>query len=288
MKKTFVIVAAIVSCTAAVLAFDLGRFAFTRVNIEGHEFRLLISGHGSPVVVFETGGSPAYGSPLEAWERVQPAVSQFTRTVSYDRAGIGWSAPGPKPRDARQVAGELHAALRASHVEPPYILVGHSFGGPLNRVFAGMYPDEIAGIVLVDPTQEEFIDWNQTRDPNHQERRDEEWKDIQTSLAEAHESQLPPEIPVIVITAMGPRVLPSFATEEQKQEMSIIKPMWLKFHDEWVKTIPNGQHIITKNSGHSIPFEEPELVIKTIRDVVDRTSPANVANKSASKGVVQE
>jgi pimeloyl-ACP methyl ester carboxylesterase len=270
MKKFLVTLAVIVSCVAVVLALDLGRFAFTRVDVEGHELRMFISGRGNPTVVFETGGSPGSGGPLEYWERVQPAVSQFTRTVSYDRAGIGLSAPGPKPRDARQVAWELHAALQAARVPPPYVLVGHSFGGPLNRVFAGMYPDEIAGMVLLDPTQEEFISWNEAREANGVERSDAEWKDIQASLTEAHESRVPAGIPVIVITAMGPRVFPAFVTEKQKQDMNLIRPMWLKFHEDWVKTIPNGRHIITENSGPGIPFEEPKLVIKTIREVVER------------------
>lgn len=208
---------------------------------------------------------------MDYWQRVQPAVSKITRTVAYDRAGIGRSPPGPKPRDARQVARELHTALHAAHVAPPYILVGHSFGGPLNRVFAGMYPSEVGGLVLLDPTQEEFIDWNRARDSSHQERQDDEWKDISASLAEAHESQVPPGIPVVLITAMGPHVLPSFVTEEQKEAFKTIRPMWLKFHNDWVEKIPNAQHIITEKSGHGIPFEEPELVISTIRQMVEKT-----------------
>lgn len=270
LKKILVTLAALVSCLAIVLALDLGRFAFTRVEVGGHELRMLICGRGSPTVVFETGGSPAAGGPLECWELVQPAVSKFTRAVSYDRAGIGRSAPGPKPRDARQVARELHAALKAAHLPPPYLLVGHSFGGLLNRVFAGLYPDEVAGMVLLDPTQEEFINWNQARNPNQVERVDEEWKDIQASLAEAHESRVPPGVPVILITAMGPRVLPSFVTEKQKEDGKAIRPMWLKFHNEWISRIPNSQHLITENSGHGIPFEEPELVIHSIREMVEQ------------------
>jgi pimeloyl-ACP methyl ester carboxylesterase len=275
MKKVLVTLALVISCVAIVLAMDLGRFAFRHVDVEGHNLRMFISGRGGPTVVFETGGSPSDGGPLECWELVQPAVSKFARTVSYDRAGIGLSAPGPKPRDARQVARELHAALKKVHLLPPYVLVGHSFGGPLNRVFGGMYPDEIAGMVLVDPTQEEFIDWQQDRNRSQRsdyvERQDEEWNEIQASLAEAHESRLPPGIPVALITAMGPRVLPGFVTEKQKEDLKTIKPMWLKFHNEWIGKITNSQHITTENSGHGIPFEEPELVINTIRQVVEQS-----------------
>lgn len=102
-------------------------------------------------MVFESGGTGGSGPPLESWERVQVPVSTFTRTVAYDRAGTGFSALGPKPRDGRQIAVELHTALRNAGVPPPYILVGHSFGGLVMRRFALLYPEEVAGLVLVDP-----------------------------------------------------------------------------------------------------------------------------------------
>src|SRR5262249_22556886 len=158
-----------------ILAVDPGRFAFAHVDVGGHKLRMFICGRGSPAVVFEAGGTGAGGGPLEAWERVQPAVSKLMTTVTYHRAGIGSSPPGAKLRYAGHIARELHLALRNAHVPPAYILVGDSFGGSLIRVFAGMYRDEISGMVLVDPTQEEFIAWNQTRDSDKPKRWDEEW-----------------------------------------------------------------------------------------------------------------
>ena len=273
MKKILILFAIVGSGIAIVLAVDPGRFAFSYVDAGGHKLRMYISGHGSPAVVFETGGEPAGGGPLESWGRVQPAVSRFTTAVSYDRAGIGLSLAGPKPRDARQVARELHAALQNAHVAPPYVLVGHSFGGPLIRVFAGMYPKDVCGLVLVEPTQEEFIDWNMARDKEHEEeRQDEEWKNILASLTEAHESRVPAGIPVTLITAMGPRVIPDFVAEKDKEEFKETRPVWLKFHSEWLEKIPNAKHIITEDSGHMVPFEQPELVIQAIRDVVAKAN----------------
>lgn len=270
MKKSFVALAVTASCISIIVALDPGRFAFAKVDAGGHPLRMLISGHGSPTVLFETGGTAGGGGPLECWERVQPAVSKFTRTVSYDRAGSGLSPAGPKPRDARQVAQELHAALKNADVAPPYILVGHSFGGPLNRVFAGMYPNEVAGMVLLDPTQEEFIFWNRARETNRTERLNEEWKEICASLNQAHESRVPAGVPVVLITGMRPPTLPGEVTQKEREEINVLRPMWLKFHNEWVEKIPNAQHIVTTNSGHAILFEEPELVIKTIREMVNR------------------
>jgi pimeloyl-ACP methyl ester carboxylesterase len=109
-----------------------------------------MTGSGNPTVIFEAGA----GGPLEVWARIQPEVSKFTRTVSYDRAGNGLSKKGPTPRDGRHVATELHTALHNAHVPPPYSLVGHSLGGPYIRVFAGMYPDEVAGMVLVSRSRD--------------------------------------------------------------------------------------------------------------------------------------
>ena len=262
--------AMVVTPIAIFLAVDPGHLAFAYVDAGGHSLRMLVSGHGKPAVVFEAGGSPAFGGPLEAWQWVQPGVSNLTTTVAYDRAGIGLSAPGPRPRDARQVARELHAALQNAGVLPPCILVGHSFGGPMNRVFADMYPADVCGMILLDPTQEEFIAWNQSRDTNRTERLDEEWKEIQSSLDEASQSHVPAGIPVVLVTAMGPRVLPKFITEAQKEEMKTVRPMWLKYHEEWLEKIPGSRHIVTQDSGHVIPFDQPELVINIIRQMVEQ------------------
>ncbi len=92
---------------------------------------------------------------LETWRRVQPEIARFARVCSYDRAGYGYSDPGPMPRTSDRIASELHASLQAAGEHPPYVLVGHSFGGFNMRVFNGKYPDEVARLVLVDATQED-------------------------------------------------------------------------------------------------------------------------------------
>lgn len=272
MKKILILLAAVGSSIAIVLAVDPGRFAFTYVDAGGHKLRMYVCGEGSPTVVFEAGGGGDDGGPLEAWKRVQPAVSRFARTVTYDRAGIGFSPPGPKPRDARQIARELHTALQNAHVAPPYVLVGHSFGGPFIRVFAGMYPNEIAGMVLVDPTQEEAIEWVRTRHNWHGKQEGDEW----SSLNEAHESHVPLGIPIIMITAMKMPKFPSSATQEQIEDMKAGKQAWLRFHQQWLDQFPRGKHIVTENSIHVVPFEEPDLVVNAIRETVEqaRTHPA--------------
>jgi len=117
------------------------------VDLGSHRLHLLTMGEGSPTVVMESG---LPGTVL-SWRWVQPEVAKFTRACSYDRAGLGWSDAGPLPRTADRIAEELHRLLERAGVSPPYVLVGHSFGGLTIRCFAARYPAEVAGLVLVDP-----------------------------------------------------------------------------------------------------------------------------------------
>jgi pimeloyl-ACP methyl ester carboxylesterase len=111
-----------------------------------HRLHLLEAGTGEPAVIFDAG---LPGTSL-GWCYVQPEVAKFTRTASYDRAGLGWSECGPRPRTTRQIVAELRTALASAGIAPPYVLVGHSFGGFTAQFFAHTYPEEVAGVVLVD------------------------------------------------------------------------------------------------------------------------------------------
>ena len=103
-----------------------------------------------PVVVLDAG----LGCFSLDWALVQPEIAQFAHVVSYDRAGYGWSDESPHPRTSRQIVRELHTLLCNAGLFPPYILVGHSFGGVNVRLFANEYPDEVAGLVVVDSPHE--------------------------------------------------------------------------------------------------------------------------------------
>lgn len=118
------------------------------VDTGGHRLHLNVMGEHErgPTVVLELCGTAS--SP--PWARIQPGIAEYARVVSYDRAGLGWSEPGPKPRDAFTIARELHAALENAGIGGPYVLVGGSMGGPFALAFAGLYPEDTAGVVLVD------------------------------------------------------------------------------------------------------------------------------------------
>ena len=104
------------------------------VDLGGHQIHLNCVGSGTPTVVFEA-DLDQYGSL--SWTPVQAEIGKVTRACSYDRAGIMWSEPGPRPRDGETIAGELGAALDAAGERGPYVLVGHAFGGAYVRIFAG-------------------------------------------------------------------------------------------------------------------------------------------------------
>jgi pimeloyl-ACP methyl ester carboxylesterase len=135
-----------------VIATDSDRRAYAApgqfFTVEGHPMHLLCLGEGSPTVILEAAG----GHFSATWALVQPEIAEATRVCSYDRAGYGWSAPGPEPRDATRIAAELHALLHEAGIAPPYILAGHSVGGVYIRVYHAQYPGEVVGMVLVDAT----------------------------------------------------------------------------------------------------------------------------------------
>ena len=121
------------------------------VDVGGHRLKINCSGKGSLTVVLESG----LGDILVEWQTIQDQISTIARVCSYDRAGYGASEAGPYPRTSSQISTELHTLLQNGGEHPPFVLVGHSFGGYNVRVFNGRYPDEVAGLVLVDATQED-------------------------------------------------------------------------------------------------------------------------------------
>jgi pimeloyl-ACP methyl ester carboxylesterase len=155
----FAVVLALVGYSYQVIQthLDARRFPMkgTLVDVGGHELNINCTGEGAPTVVLETG----LGNLAMSWEKVQLGIEKFTRVCVYDRAGYGWSEAGTLPRTSLQIAKELHQLLRNAGEKPPYVLVGLSSGGMHVRVFNGLYPNEVAGMVLVDASTED--QWNE-------------------------------------------------------------------------------------------------------------------------------
>lgn len=114
---------------------------------DGRDLAFYCVGTGVPIVLFDSG----LGAGFQAWSRVQPDVAKETRACAFDRPGYGASDESPPPRDATRIVADLRAGLTAAGLNGPYVLVGHSMGGYDMRLFANLHPENVAGMVLVDP-----------------------------------------------------------------------------------------------------------------------------------------
>ena len=253
----------------AVLALTLT--TCSRPSRDG-ELWMRVEGSGSPTVVFESG----LGDGAESWEPVIAQLADWTRVVAYDRAGLGQSPPAKAPRSARQIAQELHQALGTAEIAPPYVLVGHSAGGFYVRVFASLYPDEMAALVLVDPTPEDFFQKvAAVQSPSERQKfaeqmdsyaaeaspgRKAEWDQWKGFGEEARSASLPAGLPVLLLTGM--RLEPGRSNPR-------VQALWLDLHRQWVAQTGSARHIVTRKSGHYIHHDEPELVNGAIRQAVE-------------------
>ncbi|ARV58770.1 hypothetical protein BZZ01_09065 [Nostocales cyanobacterium HT-58-2] len=124
------------------------------IEINGNNWHYQVMGRGQPTVIVDSGTG---GTHLD-WQLVQPEVAKFTKILTYDRPGYGWSDLSSEPRTAEQVVSELRQLLREAEIEPPYVLVGMSLSGLFSRLFAYHYPEEVAGMVLVDVAHERMYE----------------------------------------------------------------------------------------------------------------------------------
>lgn len=243
------------------------------VGVGGHQLYIHCIGEGSPTVVLDAGR----GGSSNDWRNVQPDLAKFTRVCSYDRAGYGFSEPGPKPRTGQQIINELHKLLVNAGIEGPYVLVGHSSGGLHVRLYASQYPDEVVGMALIDPSHEDqrlripAEIWKvatPTPEPGTADY-DEFVARPETDVQVRANRALPPklrDIPLIVLTGdQRPSTLPGISEALLNQAWQTIQEMWA----ELPLLSSNGRRITAKKSGHDIPRDQPKTVIEAIRQIVE-------------------
>ncbi len=256
------------------------------IDVGGLKLRAQITGQareGKPTVVFVGG----LGDSLEAWKSVQPAVAEFAQVVAYDRAGLGQSESDNAPPTPRHVAAQLRTLLQNAGIKPPYLLVGHSLGGPYVRMFAGLYPSEVAGLVFVDPKDftptraEQIAVWTELgageAGMNAMEKQMEQHfaEKSPAIRAEAEVSlqlersgwedfrSLPPlpDIPVVILMATKIDLPPAVKLVVGKHRLFSLT--------KWAAEGANGTLVVTSRSGHYIHGDEPELVIWAIRRAIE-------------------
>jgi pimeloyl-ACP methyl ester carboxylesterase len=258
------------------------------VDIGGRRLWFQCVGKGTPTVILEAGqGDTSYN-----WIKVQTGGDGSYRVCSYDRANLGESDAAPKPRTYLDMARDLHALLTNAYIEGPYILVGHSGGGLLIRVFRDQYPEEVAGLVLVDAAHpdmgqrlleglppktlfeskalREWRIWlSYMSDSQGSAYQDQEGLDTKANNALVKAAKPLRDLPLVVIsrspdnaTFEGAPILPAVTNAKLRQ-------IWQELQSELVGLSSNSTHIVASHAGHSIQREEPELVIDAIRKLVD-------------------
>lgn len=243
------------------------------VDIGGYRLCLRCAGQGTPTVVFEAG----LGDGLDPWATLLPRIAEFTRGCAYDRAGVGKSDKGPKPRTSQQMVNELRTLLHKANIEVPYVLVGHSLGGLNAQLYAAEYPNEVAGLVLVDPSFPDMMSrlervWGKVRVflfltlAYASQAEGSSKQDFIASCDQVVSAGNLPDVPLIVISASQPAQMPP-----------IFKGLfpgagWVRTFQEGhavlAKASSKSQHLVAEKSEHNTIVKDP-LVVDAIRQMVE-------------------
>jgi pimeloyl-ACP methyl ester carboxylesterase len=239
------------------------------IQIGDRRLFLMCTGQGTPTVLLEAG----LGSTSEEFAFIQSEVSKFMRACSYDRAGLGKSDPAPVPRTCQDQVEDLHSLLAAAHIDPPLILVGHSWGGLNVRLYASLYPQEVAGMLLIDAAHEDKYDhfesvlsdelaqrmWASVKDPY----LNDEKIDRIASIDQVRAARQAFDFPLLVLTRGISSDEPSSIWPE---ELNTIE---MDLQRDFLKLSRKSKQIIAERSWHYIHKSQPELVINAIREVVE-------------------
>ncbi len=274
---------------------------------DGRRLYLECAGQDSPTVVLESG----FRTRADLWSddliqpeaprtMVFPGVAAFTRVCAYDRPGTATvtedvllpsrSDPVAMPRTAAESVDDLHALLETADVPGPYVLVGHSYGGMLMRLYASTYPDEVVGMVLVDAfseglkaqmTAEQWTAYAEIFQPVPEALAgypDLEFTDLDLSVSQVRDatdvSPLPPcpqspgvPFPLVVLSRGQPMAVPADLPGGLTGEG--LERAWTVEQDRLAALVPGARHVIARESEHYIQLQQPELVIDAVRQVVE-------------------
>ncbi|MBP2478232.1 pimeloyl-ACP methyl ester carboxylesterase [Crossiella equi] len=271
---------------------------------DGRRLRLVVAGRGpGPLVVFEAGLS----APAASWVHTQREVSAHTRTLSYDRAGYGGSDPDPHPRTLERLADDLTAVLDLVGETEPVVLVGHSWGGPILRLFADRHPDRVAGLVFVDASLAEAMPARNARlarrlfqvlsvvarfgggnmimrislphglSPEISEsdvdimRRDH--TSVRAMRAAAQEAaQILTALPVLRrLQAAGTPPVPTVCLQGGRADRGAAETRRVlnRVAAELMAAVPHGEVVVAEDAGHLVPQESPGIARDTILRVVE-------------------
>ena len=274
------------------------------VDVGGYRMHIACMGSGSPTVVLNSGA----GGFSAEWSLVQPELAKTTRVCGFDRAGMGWSEPGPAPRSPAHIADELHTLLTNAGIDGPIVLVAHSAGGKHARLYAQRHAEQVAGIVLVD-ARSEYVDDRLTPERAAAERA--EYQGFQSQIATLSRFGVvrliwswgwPKALPVAAKLAPETRQLIGILqarpqhqatslseTDDARLDNAALRdatlgatplvvleagrsmqqlPDWRESQDYQAGLSTNSRLIVAEGSDHSIHWDRPALVIDAVRAVV--------------------
>jgi pimeloyl-ACP methyl ester carboxylesterase len=250
------------------------------VDVGGRSLYLHCEGEGSPTIILESGLNDSYS--IWKYYNFYMNLTKITQTCAYDRANLGNSDPAPKPRTAQDMVNDLHTMLVNAQISGPYVLVGHSIGGWIVRLYAAEFPDEVTGIVLLDSSHpDQLLRWSAilpTEAPNDSQDliefrnaimemnivdpKDPEGWDFLTSAEQVRAVISLGDIPLIVLSR-------SIGFINSNQEINqIVEAAWLSMQKELAALSTNGQQYIIQDAGHYLWVYKPDAVVNYIRQAV--------------------
>lgn len=250
------------------MKFEKYKLETSKGKIEYH-----MIGNEKPAIVLINGGS----GPIEGWMKIIPEISESSTVFSYNRLGVGGSDKPIESQDGRTIVNTLREALKIVGLVAPYVLVGHSLGGLYANLFARLYPNDVAGMVLLESSHPKDLALNQSQgktvktmnkmlsmfDSFSSHKTYNEVNFVEETVNQIHQEDTFPDIPVYVITG----------GKENRMIPSDVRKKRLEHQLEYLSLSSNSKHIVAEKSGHFPQLTDPQMVIETIKECVERINP---------------
>jgi pimeloyl-ACP methyl ester carboxylesterase len=247
------------------------------IDVGGRKLHCYIYGNGSPTVVLVSG----LEAPQAYWNSVVPDLAAITTVMTFDRAGIGKSEIGDLPTHGEQSAKDLQVLLDKLELPKPYILVGHSYGGSVVRLFASMHPDDMGGLILEDTQHEDVLKelrkilkgkdleafeqlmvdrFSTPENP----KTETDYRNI--TREQVSKSKPLPRIPFVILTSAGrAKAMGPMFSDEATEKMA---KMDLALNNKLAALIPGGRQIIVEGTGHDIHVDKPEALVAPVVEMI--------------------